>query len=307
MRATLARRCLVCMSLGCETPQGCCHCGCGEPAPVAKKTATKYGHVKGMPVRYINGHYQRSTRLSPVDYAIDADTGCWVWQRSVTRGGYGRLRESGRMQYAHRLYYDRLRGPVPASLQLDHLCRNPRCVNPDHLEPVTCQENVLRGNTIAAHRKAQSHCIRGHAFTQANTIARGSNRACRECQRKAVRESQRRRRSKQVEAGAVYPRTLIKDFPPVDYWVDPSSGCWVWQRYLSVEGYALKRRDGKKIPAHRYYYEMYRGPIPAGLMMDHLCRNRACVNPYHLESVTAKENAARRDRAKKKHALRVLR
>jgi len=100
---------------------------------------------------------------------------------------------------------------------------------------------------------------------------------------------------------------LIKDFPPIDYWVDPISGCWVWQRYLGLEGYALKRRDGKRIPAHRYYYEMYRGPIPAGLMMDHLCRNHACVNPSHLEPVTAKENAARRDRAKQKRALRVLR
>jgi HNH endonuclease len=307
MRALAAWRCPVCMSPGCATPQGECHCGCGELAPIAKKTATKYGHVKGLPIRYINGHYQRSTRLSPVDYVIDEGTGCWTWQRSVTRGGYGHLRESGRMQYAHRLYYERLRGPIPAGLQLDHLCRNPRCVNPEHLEPVTCQENTLRGNTIAARRKAQSHCIRGHEFTEANTIARGRNRACRECQRQAVRESQRRRRAKQAEARVPYPRKRIKDFPPIDYWVDPSSGCWVWQRYLGLEGYALKRRDGKKIPAHRYYYEMYRGPIPSGLMMDHLCRNRACVNPYHLEPVTAKENAARRDRAKGKRALRVLR
>lgn len=297
----------MCMSPGCETPQGECHCGCGEPAPIARKTATKYGHVKGLPIRYINGHYQWSTRLSSVDYVVDAGTGCWVWQRSVTRGGYGHLRESGRMQYAHRLYYERLRGPIPAGLQLDHLCRNPRCVNPEHLEPVTSQENTLRGNTIAARRKAQSQCIRGHPFTEANTIARGRNRACRKCQRQAVRESQRHRRAKQAGARVTYPRMLIKDFPPIDYWVDPISGCWVWQRYLGLEGYALKRRDGKRIPAHRYYYEMYRGPIPAGLMMDHLCRNHACVNPSHLEPVTAKENAARRDRAKQKRALRVLR
>jgi hypothetical protein len=213
------------------------------------------------------------------------------------------------VQYAHRVYYERLRGAIPAGFQLDHLCRNRRCVNPEHLEPVTPQENILRGDTIAARRKAQTHCIHGHAFTETNTIARGPNRACRECQRQAVRESQRRRRAKQTEAGIglVYPRRLIKDLPPIDYWVDPVSGCWVWQRYLSVEGYGLKRRDGKKIPAHRYYYEMYRGPIPADLMMDHLCRNRACVNPFHLEPVTAKENAARRDRAKRKRALRVLR
>lgn len=296
----------MCTSLDCEIAPGRCHCGCGQPAPLAKKTATKYGHVKGEPVRYINGHYQRSTRLSSVDYVADEATGCWLWQRYVTPSGYGHLRKGGRMQYAHRANYERYRGVIPAGLQLDHLCRNARCVNPAHLEPVTSQVNTLRGDTIAGRRKAQTHCINGHAFDQVNTISRGRNRACRECQRKAVRESQRRRRAKLAEAGIVYPRKLIEDFPPIDYWVDPTSGCWVWQRHLGIEGYALKRRDGKKIPAHRYYYEMYRGPAPTGLMMDHLCRNRACVNPYHLEPVTAKENAARRDHAKKR-ALRVLR
>lgn len=242
----------MCGDLNCKIDRGYRHCGCGLPAPLAKKTAMKYGHVKGEPIRYINGHYQRSTPLSPVDYIVDDETGCWVWQRAKTNGGYGELRDGKHMRRAHRVYYERYRGPIPAGLHLDHLCRNPICVNPAHLEPVTSRENALRGNTIA-------------------------------------------------------PRKLIEGFPPIDYWVDPVSGCRVWQRYLGVEGYALKRRDGKKIPAHRYHYEMYRGPVPAGLMMGHLCRNRACVNRIHLEPVTAKENAARRDRAKRKPALRVLR
>lgn len=150
MSAPTARKCPACMTLGCEVPPGGCRCGCGQPAPIAKKTATKYGHIKGEPVRYINGHHQRSTRLSSVDYVIDEVTGCWIWQPSLTVGGYGHLRESGQMQYAHRVYDERFRGMIPAGLQLDHLCRNRRCVNPAHLAPVACQENILRGDTIAA-------------------------------------------------------------------------------------------------------------------------------------------------------------
>ena len=296
----------MCSDPNCKIDKGLCHCGCGQPAPIAKKTTTKYGHIKGQPIRYINGHYQRSTRLSPLDYVLDPMTGCWVWQRSRLPSGYGQMRDGGRMRRAHRVYYERYRGAIPAGLHLDHLCKNPACVNPAHLEPVTPRENALRGNTIAARRAAQTHCVRGHPFDEANTIRVGAGRACRECQRLANRESQRKRRVRLAASRNTHPRKLIEGFPPIDYWVDPNSGCWVWQRYLGLEGYALKRRDGKKIPAHRYYYEMYRGPIPVGLMMDHLCRNRACVNPYHLEPVTAKENAARRDRAKRKSALRVL-
>ena len=119
---------------------GYCECGCGERTVVSPKTDTANGHVLGQPRRFKLGHSASRTPVSPVEYLEDPDTGCWVWQRAMTRGGYG-----FRQGPAHRYVYERERGPIPDDLTLDHLCRNPGCVNPDHLEPVTSAENTRRG------------------------------------------------------------------------------------------------------------------------------------------------------------------
>ena len=76
-------------------------------------------------------------------YVVDGSTGCWVWQAETTNG-YGRFKASKKKHRAHRWAYISLVGPIPANLDLDHLCRNRSCVNPKHLEPVTRRENLLR-------------------------------------------------------------------------------------------------------------------------------------------------------------------
>lgn len=72
--------------------------------------------------------------------------GCWEWQGELNRNGYGRVWVNGRRLMAHRVAYQLLVGDIEPGLVLDHLCRNRRCCNPEHLEPVTVRENTLRGD-----------------------------------------------------------------------------------------------------------------------------------------------------------------
>lgn len=110
------------------------------------------------------------------------DSGCWEWTGSSDEKGYGEIRVgsvrdgSSRTVPAHRAVYELVVGPIPDGLHLDHLCNNPPCVNPAHLEPVTQAEN----NRRAAERR--NGCLAGHPWTEANTYTRrGGKRECRLC------------------------------------------------------------------------------------------------------------------------------
>lgn len=104
-----------------------------------------------------------------------------------------------------------------------------------------------------------------------------------------------------------------KNGPPVRlspeqrFWpkVDATATCWLWTASLDSSGYGIFHVDGRMLKAHRWAYEHFRGPIPKGLHIDHLCRRRACVNPAHLEPVSHQENMrrARRTHCRRGHEL----
>lgn len=125
------------------------------------------------------------TRMSP------QPSGCIHYTGLLRADGYGRLTGPDSRQHpVHRLAYELLVGPIPAGLTLDHLCHNQdegcsggssclhrRCINVDHLEPVTIGQNTRRGGNAR-----KTHCKRGHEFTDENTyVTPGGQRQCRAC------------------------------------------------------------------------------------------------------------------------------
>ena len=112
---------------------------------------------------------------------------CWEWTGTHSGMGYGRFLLDGKKYLAHRMSYILYRGKIPEGLVLDHLCRNPSCVNPDHLEAVTNKENINRGINYSS---SLTHCIRGHEFNEENTYTIDNKRVCKPCRR--IRDNRRR-------------------------------------------------------------------------------------------------------------------
>lgn len=121
---------------------------------------------------------------------------CWIWIGYRTRDGYGRFKAGGRTFQAYRWIYEKLVGPIPEGLQIDHVCHTEdpecaggwscphrACVNPDHMEPVTRKENTLRGRSFSAENATKTHCKRGHPYGESPYVDSFGSRHCSECRR----------------------------------------------------------------------------------------------------------------------------
>lgn len=146
-----------------------------------------YGDAEHVPVR------RRAGEAARFWSKVDKTETCWLWTGGKSASGYGKFwADDGRSLRAHRWSYVQAKGAIPKELQLDHLCRTPACVRPDHLEAVTPRVNTMRGEGPAAANAVKTECPKGHPYDDENTYHMppsrtlpNGGRGCRACRREA--------------------------------------------------------------------------------------------------------------------------
>jgi hypothetical protein len=103
---------------------------------------------------------------------------CWLWLGPNNGNGYGTINVLGKQSYVHRLMFIYYKGEIPEGKEIDHLCRNRGCCNPEHMEAVTHRENMLRGKTLPAMQLERDECPKGHRYSGKN---RRGDRICHTC------------------------------------------------------------------------------------------------------------------------------
>lgn len=126
-----------------------------------------------------------------------AGEGCWQWLAYKSPSGYGTIRINKKNTMAHRQAYELLVNKIPSDMTVDHLCKNPSCVNPSHMEIVTLSENVIRAKpwekacvASGVVQSSKMSCPKGHSYDNINTyVTPKGRRDCKECRRAACRRN----------------------------------------------------------------------------------------------------------------------
>ena len=127
----------------------------------------------------------------------EPNSGCLLWIKNINNNGYGMVNYNGKRYLAHRLNYELTKSPIPDGLELDHLCRTPNCINPDHLEPVTHEINMKRSS-----HATKTHCKNGDELTEDNIYHYShpkhneTGRYCRKCRLSTLRRFHNKRNDK---------------------------------------------------------------------------------------------------------------
>lgn len=132
-------------------------------------------------------------------------SGCWTWQASKMKTGYGKFSTNNGWLLAHRVSFSIFNNVEFDNLLIDHMCRNRSCVNPDHLRAVTFKQNTTENSTsVAAVNKIKTHCLRGHKYDEQNTVIRKNGRECRACSNSNARRLGKEKR----KAAALIPKEV---------------------------------------------------------------------------------------------------